>query len=185
MSGHTNHNTTVHTKAEAHHHAPTSWDILVKSDLLNVLILAVALIYLGNKFLPGVVDQRKKQISKELEEAKKARLKAEEELETIKQKSKNAALEIEEMKEEAKKSSTTIRKQIEEETEKELEQLKQKVKREITSKYEEAVHDIKKSVGSTAIKLAEVALTQVSKNQEVPKKLISDFMSELNSLNKN
>ncbi len=185
MSDHSNHNTASHIKAETHHHTPTAWDIVVKSDLLNVLILAVALIYLGNKFLPGIVDQRKKQISKELEEAKQARIKAEEELETIKQKSKNATQEIEEMKEEAKKSAITIKKQIEEETEKELEQLKQKVKRETNSKYEEAVHDIKKSVGSTAIKLAEVALTQVSKNQEVQKKLISDFLSDLNSPNKN
>ena len=185
MSNHTNHNTVAHTKAEAHHHSPTAWDIFVKSDLLNVLILAFALIYLGNKFLPGIVDQRKKQISKELEDAKQARIKAEEELEIIKQKSKNATLEIEEIKEEAKKSALSIKKQIEDETEKELEQLKQKVKREISSKYEEAVHDIKKSAGSTAIKLAETALTQISNNQEVQKKLMSDFMSELEKPSKN
>ncbi len=183
MSGHTSHNTAAHTKAEGHHHIPTAWDLVVKSDLLNVFILAIAFVYLGNKFLPGIVDQRKKQISKELEEAKQARIKATEELEAIKQKSKNAEKEIEEIKLDAKKAAESIKKQMEEETERDLNNLKEKVKREISSKYEEAVHDIKKSVGSTAIKLAEVALTQMSTNKEVQKKLVSDFMTELKTSN--
>ena len=62
------------------------WKILVESNLLNIIILAMAIIYLGNKFLPKIVNERKKQISKELEDAKTAKEKAEEELGKIKKK---------------------------------------------------------------------------------------------------
>lgn len=171
--------------SEAHHHVPGAWDIFVNSNLLNILILALALIYLGNKFLPGVIDQRKKQISKELEEAKNARIKATKELEEIKKKIENTEKEIQTLKEEAKKTSASIRKQIEEETEKELEQLNIKVKKEISAKQDEAIQGIKKSAAQAAIKLAEDSLRQIVKNREVGNKLMANFIAELESPSKN
>ena len=182
MLGHTK-NTSAHTESTPHTY--TAWDIIVKSDLANVIILAIVFIYLGNKFLPKIIDQRKNQISKELEEAKQTRIKAQEELKEIEQRSKEASIEIERIKEDAKETAGTIKKQIEEETEKELEQLKLKIKREITSNYEDAIQSIKRASADTAIKLAEEALTKVSKNQEVQKKLISDFITELDKPSKN
>ncbi|MBI3591705.1 MAG: hypothetical protein HY094_10060 [Candidatus Melainabacteria bacterium] len=182
MSAHTNNN---QHSASIEHHKAGPWQILVESDLLNVLILALAMVYLGNKFFPQILDQRKKQISKELEEAKSARIKANEELEAIKQKTERVALEIEEIKQEAKKTGMTIKKQIEQDTEKELESLRLKVKREINSSQEEAIQDIKKSASSAAIKLAEEALSKIVKNQEVQKKLITEFLSELEKPSKN
>lgn len=161
------------------------WDVLVKSDLLNVIILAIAFIYLGNKFLPQMVDQRKKQISKELEEAKLARIKANEELVEIKEKTKRVELEVEEIKKEARNTAIIIKTQIEQETEKEIEQLKLKIKREINTSQEEAIQNIKKSASEAALKLAEEALVKVSKNKEVQKKLVGDFLTELKAPNKN
>ena len=161
------------------------WDVLVKSDLLNVIILAVAIIYLGNKFLPQIIDQRKKQITRELEQAKLASLKASEELEEIKKKSENSEKEIEEIKNDAKNTAQIIKKQFEQETEKELEQLKLKVKREIISTQEEAIQSIKMKASETAIKLAEEALTKMTKDQGIQKKLIGDFLSELKAPSKN
>ena len=132
-----------------------------------------------------MIDQRKNQISKELEDAKQARLKAEEELAVIKKKTENIVTEIEEIKTEAKKTAEIIKKQIQEETEKELEQVNQKIKREINSNYEETVQTIKKSTGDSAIKMAEEALSKVVSNYEVQKKLMEDFVSELNKPSKN
>jgi len=169
----------------AHEHTLGWWQILVQSDLLNVIILAIAMIYLGNKFMPKILDQRKSQISKELEDAKNTRLKAEGELEQVRHKTKNILKEIEQIKEEAKVSATTIKKQMEEETEKEIERLKEKVKKEIASSKDEAVESIRKSASTTAIKLAEEALTQISKNKEVQEKLLSDFLSEVKTPNSN
>ena len=161
------------------------WQIFVESNLLNVLILALAFVYLGNKFIPKIVDQRKNQISKELADAKQARIKAEEELSTIKKKTENIVSEIEEIKAEAKKTAEIIKKQIQEETEKELEQVNQKIKREINSNYEETVQTIKKSASDSAIKMAEEALSKVVSNYEVQKKLMEDFARELNKPSKN
>ena len=180
MSAHTNQNTKAHT-----HHEIGPWQVLVESNLVNVLILALAFVYLGNKFLPQIINQRKNQISKELEDAKQARLKAEEELSAIKRKTENIVSEIEEMKNEAKKTAEIIKNQIQEETEKELEQVNQKIKREINSNYEETVQTIKKSASDSAIKSAEEALSKVVSNYEVQKKLMEDFVSELNKPSKN
>ena len=181
MSVHTN---TAHTQAKAHHETGP-WQVLVESNLLNVLILALAFVYLGNKFVPKIVDQRKNQISKELENAKQARIKAEEELLNIKKKTENITSEIEGIKAEAKKTAEIIKKQIHEETEKELEQVNQKIKREINSNQEETIQTIKKSASESAIKLAEEALSKVVSNHEVQKKLMEDFVSELNKPSKN
>ena len=184
MSVHTNQNTEAHTQAHIHHELGP-WQVLVESNLLNVLILALAFVYLGNKFIPKMIDQRKTQISKELENAKQARLKAEEELSIIKKKTENIVSEIEGIKIEAKKTAETIKKQIHEETGKELEQVNQKIKREINSNQEETIQTIKKSASESAIKLAEEALSKVVSNYEVQKKLMEDFVSELNKPSKN
>lgn len=169
----------ISSDQKTHAHASNMWDILIGSDLLNVIILAIAIIYLGNRFLPKIIDQRKNQISKELEEAKKARIKAQDELEAVKEKTRQAKTEIEGMKEEAKKTAIIIKKQIEEETEKELENLKLKIKREINTNREEAVRDIKRSASEAAIKLAEEALSKIAKNEEIQKKLTADFLAEI------
>ena len=178
----------AHTKEsiqQVHEHTNGPWQILVESNLLNVLILAIAMVYLGNKYLPQIIDNRKKQISKELEEAKQARIKANEELNSIKEKTRQAASEIEEIKEEARKTALTIKKQIEIETGKDLEALKLKIKKEINTNREEAIQDIKKSVSEAAIKLAEETLSKIAKNEEVQKKLTSDFLSEIKLPSKN
>ena len=159
----------------SHEHTIGWWQILVQSDLLNVIILAIAMIYLGNKFIPKMLSQRKSQISKELEDAKNASLKAEEELEQVRYKTRNILNEIEQIKGEARNSAITIKKQMEEDIEKEIERLKEKVKKEISTGQDEAVENIKKSASVTAIKLAEEALTQISKNKEVQEKLLNDF----------
>ncbi len=183
MSDHAS--TNAHTSAGHSHHEIGPWQVLVESDLLNVLILALAMVYLGNKFLPQIVDVRKKQISRELDDAKSAKEKAEKELSVIKEKLKRATAEAEEIKNEAQKNAVSIRKQIEEETEKELANLKLKVEREISSSYEETVQNIKKSASDIAIKLAETALTQVSKDKSVQKKLVEDFLAEVKAPSKN
>lgn len=169
----------------AHHHEIGPWQVIVESDLLNIIILVAAIVYLGNKFLPKFIDERKIQIIKELEDAKNARLKAEKELEDVKEKLKKTKSEIEQIKNEAEKTAITIRKQVENDTEKELEQLKIKVEREISSSYEEAIQNIKKSASDVAIKLAETALTQISKDKEVQKRLVQDFLTELKTPSKN
>ena len=184
MSAHTK-NSNQHSAVSIQHHQAGPWEVLVGSNLLNVLILALAFVYLGNKFLPQIVNQRKNQISKELEDAKQARIKAEEELSVIRKKTENIISEIEEIKTDAKKTAETIKKQIQEETGKELEQVNQKIKREINSNQEETIQTIKKSASDSAIKLAEEALSKVVSNYEVQKKLMEDFVSELNKPSKN
>ena len=181
MSAHAK--TTSHT--QVHHHNIGPWQIIVESNLLNTLILALAIVYLGNKFLPKIIDQRKKQISKELDEAKNTRMKANEELAAIKEKTQNILTEVEEIKKDAKKTSEIIKNQIEQETKRELEQLKAKIEREINSSWEEAVQSIKQTTANTSIKLAEEAISKLSKNEEVQKKLVSDFLAHIDSPSKN
>ena len=182
MSDHTNHTT---TSAHTGHHEIGPWQILVESNLLNTLILVLVIFYLANKYLPGIVNTRKNQISKELEKAKEAKEKAMEELEKIKEKAKNLSFEVAEIKNEASKTAEAIRKSIEDETGKEIEMLKLKVKKEIGSLEEEAIHNIQKSASEAAIKLAEETLMKVSKNETVQKKLVNDFLSGLDKPSKN
>ena len=169
----------------ASHSQHSMWDILVKSDLLNIIILVLIIVYLANRFLPKIVESRKLQISKELENARKIKEKAEEELKIVKEKSKNLFLEIDQIKKEALSTASTIKKSIEEETRKEIDLLGLKLKREITALEEEAILNIQKSTSDLAIKLAEEALTKISKDEKIQNKLVGDFLSGLRRPSKN
>ena len=176
---------TTHSEVSQGHHEVGPWQILVESDLLNVLILALAIVYLGNKFLPKMADERKKQISKELENAKAAGKKAETELMEIKEKCKNISREIESIKEEAQKTALGMKKRIEEETETEIERIRIKAKREINSVQDEAIQNIQKSASDAAIKMAEEALVKISQNPEVQDQLVEDFLDEIDNPSNN
>lgn len=176
MSEHANHSG---THAHTAHHEIGPWQILVESDLANVLVLVIVIVYLANKFMPKFIDERNKQISKELEGAKSARMKAEEELRVIEEKCKNISTEVEEIKSEAKKTSISLKETIEKETEIEIENLKIKARKDISNAQNEAIQKIQTSASEAAIKLAEEALIKISQNPEVQQKLIDDFLHEL------
>jgi len=180
LSVHTNTHAGTQHHVTNHRYHLNAWDVLVKSDLLNVLILAFAFIYLGNKFLPKIVNERKNQISKELEEARAAKIKASEELEVIKQKTKQLTTEIENLKKDAIETAATIKRQIEQDTNKELEKLKEKMNKEIVTTREEAIQKLKNQASEAAVKLAEETISKISRNKEVQDKLVSDFLSEIN-----
>lgn len=166
-------------------HSIGLWQILVESDLLNIILLIGAIIYLGNKFLPKIIEQRKNQIISELEDAKKARQKAEKELGEVKEKTRNILDEINKIKEEAGNTAAALKKQIEIDTEKELENLKIKVKNEIITTHDQTVEDIRREISNTVLKLAEEAISKLSKNKEVQDKLTGDFLKELKEPSKN
>lgn len=170
---------------EEHGHKTGIWQILVESDLLNVIILFLAIIYLGNKFLPKIIDQRKNQITKELNDAQITKQKAEKELEEIREKTKNILNEIKEIKEEARNSADIIKKQIETDTGKELENLKLKVNNEIRTIHDETVEEIRKVASTIVLKLAEETVSRFSKNKEVQDKLTKDFLKGLKEASKN
>lgn len=155
------------------------WNVLVHSDLLNVIILALAMVYLGNKFLPKMVDERRKQISKELKEAEIARINAENDLRETRKKTENINAEIDQLKKESLKNAQLIKSEIEKDTKKELEELNQRIKREINASHEEAVQQVKKSTSEAAIKLAEEALVRISSKPDIQKKLQNDFIKDL------
>lgn len=168
-----------------HDHNIGPWQVLVESNFLNFLVLAIIIVYLGNKYLPQVIENRKKQISKELEHAKEAKMKAAQELEKIKEKSKLLTGEIEDIKKEATKTASAIKKSIEEETEKEIETLKAKLKKEIVTLQDEAIQNIQKEASNAAIKMAEETLKNLAKNENIQNKLIEDFIGELNKTSRN
>jgi len=177
----------THASTEAHdsHHEVGVWQILFESNLLNMVILAAVVIYLANKYIPKILTTRKDQISRELTKAKEAQEEAEKELEIAREKTQKLSLEIEEIKTEAKKTASAIKAGIEEDTEKEIELLKNRIRKEISNAEDEAVHSIQKSATNAAIKLAEETLIKVSQNEEVQKKLINDFVSGLKEPGKN
>lgn len=167
------------------HHELTAWDILVKSDLLNIIILAIAIIYLGNKYLPKMVDERRKQITDELNKARNIRQKAEEELKAIQEKCKSIDFEIEQIKNEAKKTAQNLNIKIEEDTNIELEKIKIKATKEIDSARDKAIQNIKQEASEAAVKLAEDALIKIAESPNVQKKLIDDFLEELDKPSNN
>ena len=168
-----------HPHSSQGEHKHSLWDIIVHSDLLNTLILAFAIIYLGNKFLPKMVDERRKQISKELKDAEVARINAENELREARKKTENINAEIEQIKKDGFKNAELIKNEIEKDTKKELEELNQRIKREINASHEEAVQQVKKSTSEAAIKLAEEALVKISSKPDIQKKLQQDFVKDL------
>jgi F0F1-type ATP synthase membrane subunit b/b' len=104
---------------------------LFENNLINWLLLIVLLFWLGNKYLPGAFRSRQNSIETMLREASQARAEGIAFLEAQQKKIANAEKEAEKILVDARHMAEQMRTQLEEQTRRELDDLRLKVEQQI------------------------------------------------------
>lgn len=111
------------------------WETIVKTNIINFLIAAIALIWVIKKFnLISVLDKRQNSVIKALKESEERRNRAFKDLEEVEKRTSNLAQEVETLLQDAKQTAKIVADGIigsaEEEASKMIEQAKKRIELE-------------------------------------------------------
>lgn len=165
------------------HHASSFMDVVLdfQSNLVNWLILAGLIIWGWNKLIPSVVEKRARSINETIDAAEKARAEAEAFLTEQKSKVENAEAEAAKIIDEAKVVAEQMKKEMQAQTEKDIESLKQKFEAAIANERQVVVTETRKAAVKAAMQLSESYLKSNVSDAE-KKQLLSQFIEQLDSL---
>ncbi|MGH9551940.1 MAG: hypothetical protein ACRD3W_21320 [Terriglobales bacterium] len=155
-----------------------AFDLLFKSNLVNWILLIVALVWGWNKLTPPMFEARRTRIESGLAEAKLAREEGEKFLSEQKQRLANAEEELSKKLAEARHFAEQQQQLIREQTEKELVDLERKIKAQIENERQMAITELRAAAARASIKLTQHLLPTLL-TPEVKSTLLSQFMEQL------
>ncbi len=165
------------------HHASSFMDVVLdfQSNLVNWLILAGLVIWGWNKVIPSVVEKRARSINETIDAAEKSRAEAEEFLAAQKAKVENAEAEAAKIIDEAKEVAEQMKKEMQAQTERDIENLKQKFEAAIANERQVVVTETRKAAVKAAMQLSKSYL-QSNVSEAEKKLLLNQFIEQLDSL---
>lgn len=165
------------------HHASSFMDVVLdfQSNLVNWLILAGLVIWGWNKVIPSVVEKRARSINETIDAAEKSRAEAEEFLAAQKAKVENAEAEAAKIIDEAKVVAEQMKKEMQAQTERDIENLKQKFEAAIANERQVVVTETRKAAVKAAMQLSKSYL-QSNVSEAEKKLLLNQFIEQLDSL---
>jgi F-type H+-transporting ATPase subunit b len=156
---------------------------LFENNLINWLLLIVLLFWLGNKYLPGAFRSRQNSIETMLREASQARAEGIAFLEAQQKKIANAEKEAEKILVDARHMAEQMRTQLEEQTRRELDDLRLKVEQQIAGERQVAITQLRAAAASAAVALTEATLAS-HVTAQTRQRLISQFVEQLEDARK-
>ncbi len=165
------------------HHASSFMDVVLdfQSNLVNWLILAGLVIWGWKKVIPSVVEKRARSINETIDAAEKSRAEAEEFLAAQKAKVENAEAEAAKIIDEAKVVAEQMKKEMQAQTERDIENLKQKFEAAIANERQVVVTETRKAAVKAAMQLSKSYL-QSNVSEAEKKLLLNQFIEQLDSL---
>lgn len=130
-------------------------NLILESNLLNFTVVAIAIVYLGSKFLPQLAKKRKQELETEIESAKQAKESAEQKLIELKAEIEKAKQESIEIVNSAKETSENIKDKILVEAKQEIERLNKNAEKEIEFQKSLVLDNIKAQIASITLKQIE------------------------------
>lgn len=155
----------------------SSW---FENNLINWLLLVVGIIFLWQKYTPPMFAGRKQNIETSLKDAALAKEQGEQFLKEQEEKVANAEKEFAGILAEAKKLAAELKTQLEQQTTKDIADLRHKLDNQIANERLVAVSEMRSAAARAAIKLTEQSLPSLM-NDSVKSKLLNQFMEQLDS----
>lgn len=173
-----------HVAHEVAHHVtePDLMTLVLDSNLINFLVVAIALAWVLNKFLPKLAKENKAKLIEELQEAREARKEAEAKLEDFTQRIAQSEEETKNMVLEAEKTAQQIKEQAAKDTEEHIVRMKDLAEKDILRRQNQAIQAIKEMATNAAISLTEESVRQAAKDETVLRKIQDKFVTGLNSV---
>lgn len=131
---------------------------LFSNNLINWILLVLALGYLWSKVTPAMFAARKEKIESALKEAEQARQEAQEFYKQQNERIANREEEAKHILEEAKKAAETMKAEIERQTENEEKALSQRISQQISGEQQLAITEMRSRAATVAVRLAEASL---------------------------
>lgn len=151
------------------------------NNAFNWVLLLVFLYWLGAKFLPPILLQRKESIESAIANARKTREEGVKFLEDQKAKVANADKEAEEIIVEARQIAEQMKTQSAEQTKKDIEQMSVKFEHAIHNERQMVITELRTASVKAAMQLAEAQLEQTV-TPAVKTKLLNQFIGELDTV---
>ena len=151
---------------------------LFENNLINWVVLVIAICWGASRIMPSVFSNRKSQIDGAIQDARIAREEGEKFLTEQQAKIANAERESDNILVEAKQIAEKMRGDMEAATKKELADLEHRIDQEITNQRQLAVLQLRTAAAKAAIALSESAIPQAL-NDQAKAKLMNQFMDQL------
>jgi F0F1-type ATP synthase membrane subunit b/b' len=151
---------------------------IFENNLINWMVLIALLIWMGFKYIPSVLQTRKKRIESTLVEASKAKSDGLAFFNTQQKQVINAEKEAEHILVEAKQIAQSMAEEIELQTQKDLLALERKIKLEVENENRMAVTKLRNTVAKTIMALSKQKLPDAM-NTSIRSRLSGQFIKEL------
>jgi len=149
-----------------------------KNNFINWLLLVGLVVWLWNKYTPPMFQSRKENIENQLREAELARQNAERFLKEQQERVANAEAEAEKILADAKHLAEQLKLQVEEQTTKEIADLKIKLENSIANERQMAVIEMRSAAAKASIELTKQILPGLM-TANVKANLLTQFIEEL------
>jgi F-type H+-transporting ATPase subunit b len=131
---------------------------LFENNLINWLLLVVAIVFLWQKSMPAVFAARRKSIEGAIDEARRAREEGQAFLAEQTKRIENAEKEAEHILVEAKQVAQQLKNQITEQTKKDSTDLEKKIEQQISGHRQTVITELRSQAAIAALRLAEIEL---------------------------
>lgn len=170
--------------AEVHHEFNLSEFIFdPTTNVINWLLLVGFLIYGYTKLVPPMLAAREQSIKDQLAQAEKAREESQKFLAEQEVKIQNAEKEAANIISEAKTIAEQMKKELIDQTKREIADLERKFESAIANERQVAITEIRTAAAKAAIELSKSHLEK-NVSADDNKRLLSEFMSQLDSMDK-
>lgn len=156
------------------------WFTIV-AQLINFLILVVALKYLLYDRLMGVMEKRRRAIAEKEEQAEERTEEAEEELQQLRQDRRNLEKRREGMLEEARRDASQRRRELLKEAREEVDRQEEEWRESIRSRQERLLGDMQRLTGEKAVALTRRLLSDMA-DQTMEETLIRSLVERIGSI---
>lgn len=167
----------IEASAEANGGFGFHLDIL-ESNIINLAILLVVLIYYGSKVVGNILSERRAKIAEKIEEAEAKQKEAAATLAEEQEKLAKAKTTAEKIVSDANENAEKAKAAILAQGEKEVERIKATAQADLNSEQERAIAELKQRVAALALERVESQLGEIL-NDEAQQKLIDRSIAQL------
>ena len=158
-----------------------NWLMDPHSNVLNYIILVVALCWGWSKYAKPAFDSRKEQIETSIKAAQQAKQESQAFLTEQRAKVAEAQKDVDNIVKEARQVAEQMKQQIEEDSKKELADLAAKVEAAIANERQVVITEMRAQAVKAAITLCEEQLSR-SVSESVKARLLTQFMEQLDTV---
>ncbi len=155
------------------------WDIIVETNTFNFAILAIIIAVVLTKInIPELTEKIRKEIAKQIENARLEKQNAQDELKSAKRITKNTDTEVNEKLQGAKNNAKLLSDEIKKNTEEQIQNINANIERVISSEEKKMSAKLKSDTMKNAIELARQDITS-KLDTKLHEKLIEQSIKEL------